>query len=86
MELLMGFPPFPAPVSLVTAIPCPPVALFGAHCAMSLEAQMPPFGLAFCFFGSLYISRTHHQSCPFFLAASASFWHLLFVGVWLYLQ
>ena len=41
----MGFPPLPAPVSLVTAIPCPPVALFGAHCAMSLEARMPPLAL-----------------------------------------
>ena len=41
----MGFPPFPAPVLLVTAIPCPPVALFGAHCAMSLEARMPPLAL-----------------------------------------
>ena len=41
----MGLPPVPAPVSLVTAIPCPPVALFGARCAMSLEAQMPPLAL-----------------------------------------
>ena len=41
----MGFPPFPAPVSLVTAIACPPVALFGTHCAMSLKAWMPPLAL-----------------------------------------
>ena len=44
----MGFPPFPAPVSLETAIPCPPVALFGAHCAMSLEAAVSLAGFTFC--------------------------------------
>ena len=43
----MGFPPFPAPVSLETAIPCPPVALFGAHCAMLLEAAVSLAGFTF---------------------------------------
>ena len=42
--IVMGFPPLAAPVSLETAFPCPfpcpPVALFGAHCAMSLEAAV----------------------------------------------
>ena len=28
--IVMGFPPFQAPVSLETSFPCPPVALFGA--------------------------------------------------------
>ena len=46
--IVMGFPPFPAPVSLETAIPCPPVALFGAHCAMSLEAAVSLAGFTFC--------------------------------------
>ena len=45
--IVMGFPPFPAPVSLETAIPCPPVALFGAHCAMSLEAAVSLGGFTF---------------------------------------
>ena len=45
--IVMGFPPFPAPVLLETAIPCPPVALFGAHCAMSLEAAVSLAGLHF---------------------------------------
>ena len=42
--IVMGFPPFLAPVSVETAFPCPPVALFGACCAMSLEAVVfrPP--------------------------------------------
>ena len=46
-EIVMGFPPFPAPASLETAIPCPPVALFGAHCAMSLEAAVSLGGFTF---------------------------------------
>ena len=43
-EIVMGFPPFLAPVSVETAFPCPPVALFGACCAMLLEAVVfcPP--------------------------------------------
>ena len=45
--IVMGFPPFPAPVSLETAIPCPPVALFGAHCAMLLEAAVSLGGFTF---------------------------------------
>ena len=36
--IVMGFPPFPAPVLLETAISCPPVAFFGACFAVSLEA------------------------------------------------
>ena len=44
----MGFPPLPAPVLLETAFPCPPVALFGAHCAMSLEAAVSLAGFSFC--------------------------------------
>ena len=36
--IVMGFPPFPAPVSLETAISCPPVAFFGACFAVLLEA------------------------------------------------
>ena len=40
----MGLPPFLAPVSVETAFPCPPVALFGACCVMLLEAVVfrPP--------------------------------------------
>ena len=34
-------------MSLKTAIPCPPVALFGAHCAMSLEAAVSLAGFSF---------------------------------------
>ena len=45
--IVMGFPPLPAPVSLETAFPCPPVALFGAHCAMSLEAAVSLAGFSF---------------------------------------
>ena len=44
--IVLGFPPLPAPVLLETAFPCPPVALFGAHCAMSLEAAV--FLAGFC--------------------------------------
>ena len=44
----MSFPPLPAPVSLKTAFPCPPVALFSAHCAMSLEAAVSLAGFSFC--------------------------------------
>ena len=45
--IVMGFPPLPAPVSLETAFPCPPVALFGAHRAMSLEAAVSLAGFSF---------------------------------------
>ena len=38
--VVMGFPPFLAPVSLKTAISCPPVAFFGACFAVSLEAAV----------------------------------------------
>ena len=43
----MGFPPLPAPVLLEIVFPCPPLALFGAHCAMSLEAAVSLAGFSF---------------------------------------
>ena len=46
--IVIGFQPLPAPVSLEIAIPCPPLALFGAHCAMSLEAAVSLAGFSFC--------------------------------------
>ena len=45
--IVMGFPPLPAPVLLETAFPCRPVALFGAHCAMSPEAAVSLAGFNF---------------------------------------
>ena len=46
-RIVMGFPPLPAPVSLETAFPCHPVALFGARCAMLLEAAVSLAGFSF---------------------------------------
>ena len=45
--IVIGFPPLPAPVLLETAFSCPPVALFGARCAMSLEAAVSLAGFSF---------------------------------------
>ena len=75
MELLWVFPPFPAPVSLVTAIPCPPVALFGAHCAMSLEVWMPPLALPSVSLGA-FTFRT-----PTIDLACSSWWLWLCFGI-----
>ena len=71
----MGFPPLPAPVLLVTAIPCPPVALFGAHCAMSLEARMPPLALPSVSLGAF----TFHA--PTIDLACSSWWLQLRFGI-----
>ena len=70
--IVMGFPPFPAWNSYFLSS----CSLFWClFCRVAWSS---------CLFGRL--SSTHHGSCPFFLAAVASFWHLLFIGVWLYLQ
>ena len=45
--IVMGFPPLSTPVLLETAFPCHPVALFGACCAMSLEAAVSLAGFSF---------------------------------------
>ena len=44
--IVMGFPPFQAPVSLETSFPCPPVALFGAVSLGAFTFHAPIIDLA----------------------------------------
>ena len=76
MELLCGFPPFPAPVSLETAISCPPVAFFGARCAVSLEAA---FFLAGFHAPTINLAHSSLRLWLHFGICCSS-------GIWLYLQ
>ena len=58
--IVMGFPPFPAPVLLETAIPCPPVALFGAVSLGGFTFRAPTINLA-C---SSWRLQLHFGICP----------------------